>query len=162
MTRDIFSWIVQHPTMDTTFLCEPNSFICSISNVNSAFCALDGSPKGNWIYDTVIFMLQWQHYKVIDFSFAKLYTSFNFYHTPRMLWGTKYRSIPPCSRMPRNIQASRIILFSLPQHSLSSPERYLPPEKLGRWYGWDVTTWFPLPYFRPAAVIKWRTKKMTK
>ena len=131
--------------MDTTFLCEPNSFICPISNVNSAFCALDGLSKGNWIYDIVFFMLQWQHYKVIDFSFAKLYTSSNFYHTPRMLWGTKYRSIPQCNRMSRNIQAFRIILFSLPLHSLSSPERYLPLENLGVGMGEMWPRDFPYP-----------------
>ena len=143
MTRNIFSWIVQHPTMDTTFLCEPNSFICSISNVNSSFCVLDGSSKGIWIYDIVF--LSCSDSIIKCYIFAKLYTSSDFYRTPRLLWGTKYRSIPPCNRMSRNIQASRIILFSLSLHSLSSPEKYLTPGEFGRWYGRDVTTWFPLP-----------------
>ena len=49
MTRNISFSSVQHPTMDTTFLCEPNSFICSISNVNSSLCASDGSSKDKWI-----------------------------------------------------------------------------------------------------------------
>ena len=47
ITRNIFSSSVQHPTIDTTFLCEPNIFICSISNVNSSFCVSDGSSKDN-------------------------------------------------------------------------------------------------------------------
>ena len=45
MTTNIFSSSVQHPTIDTTFLCDPNIFICSISKVNSSFCASDGSSK---------------------------------------------------------------------------------------------------------------------
>ena len=74
MTRNIFSSSVQHPTIDTTFLCEPNIFICSISNVNSSFCVSDGSSKDNWIkWFCLLPVVWWQHWivnSVLDFSFA--------------------------------------------------------------------------------------------
>ena len=74
ITRNIFSSSVQHPTIDTTFLCEPNIFICSISNVNSSFCVSDGSSKDNWIkWFCLLPVVRWQHLVVnlvLDFSFA--------------------------------------------------------------------------------------------
>ena len=83
MTRNIFSSSVQHPTIDTTFLCEPNIFICSISNVNSSFCVSDGSSKDNWMkWFPLLPVLRWQHSianSVLDFSFAwQIYSSLFF------------------------------------------------------------------------------------
>lgn len=45
ITRNFFSYMVQHPTKDTIFWCEPNSFICSISCENSSLCLALGLSR---------------------------------------------------------------------------------------------------------------------
>ena len=45
ITRNFFSYVVQHPTKNTMFWCEPNSFICSISCENASLCSSLGLSR---------------------------------------------------------------------------------------------------------------------
>ena len=76
MTKKFWSLSVWHPTKDTIFVCEPNSFICSISSVNSSFCSSDGSSRGGQIQwrEVTYFCSLWLHFLFTFFAIKVIFT----------------------------------------------------------------------------------------
>ena len=58
ITRNLFSYMVQHPTKDTIFWCEPNCFIFSISCKNSSFCSSLGLSRHKERSNSVLSMVR--------------------------------------------------------------------------------------------------------